>query len=152
LNYLFGSLKIQTGKDPNKLIQFFLETPKIQTSNSILFGNTKKVIQDYDTVFDNSIPFRKMTYYGLEYRACRACTLCLVTETPAPVTGAAADEYNLNVVDCNASVTVARPEVLNLSQWGSGGYPQRAGGKLERERCVWFSVASPGTAGNFFQK
>jgi hypothetical protein len=25
-----------------------------------------------------------------------------------PVTGAAADEYNLNVVDCNASVTVAR--------------------------------------------
>ena len=41
-----------------------------------------------------------------------------------PVTGAAADEYKLNVVDCNASVTVARPEVLNLSQWGSGGYPQ----------------------------
>jgi len=35
----------------------------------------------------------------------------------APVTGAAADEYhdNLNVVDCNASVTVARPAVLNLS-------------------------------------
>ena len=66
-----------------------------------------------------------MTYYGLrisEYRACRACTLCLGTETPAPVTGAAADEYNLNVVDCNASVTVARPAVLNLSQWGSGGY------------------------------
>jgi len=44
--------------------------------------------------------------------------------TPSPVTGAAADEYNLNVVDCNSSVTVARPEVLNLSQWGSGGYPQ----------------------------
>ena len=63
-----------------------------------------------------------MTYYGLripEYRACRACTLCLGTETPAPVTGAATDEYNLNVVDCNASVTVARPSVLNLSQWGS---------------------------------
>ena len=68
-----------------------------------------------------------MTHYGLrisEYRACRACTLCLGTETPAPVTGAAADEYNLNVVDCNASVTVARPEVLNLNQWGSGGYPR----------------------------
>ena len=67
-----------------------------------------------------------MTYYGLrisEYRACRSCTLCLGTETPAPVTGAAADEYNLNVVDCTASVTVARPAVLNLSQWGSGGYP-----------------------------
>ena len=67
-----------------------------------------------------------MTYYGLrssQYRSFRACTLCLGTETPAPVTGAAADEYNLNVVDCNASVTVARPAVLNLSQWGSG-YPQ----------------------------
>ena len=41
-----------------------------------------------------------------------------------PVTGAAADEYKLVVVLCNVSVTVARPEVLNLSQWGSGGYPQ----------------------------
>ena len=72
-----------------------------------------------------------MTYYGLrisEYRTCRACTLCLGTETPAPVTGAAADEYNLNVVDCNVSVTVARPSVLNLSRWGSGGYPQPPGG------------------------
>jgi len=68
-----------------------------------------------------------MTYYGLrssQYRAFRACTLCLGTETPAPVTGAVTDEYNLNVVDCNASVTVARPAVLNLSQWGSWGYPQ----------------------------
>ena len=75
-----------------------------------------------------------MTYYGLrisEYRACRACTLCLGSGclgAAAPVTGAAADEYNLNVVDCNASVTVARPAVLNLSQWGSGA----AGGKRER--------------------
>jgi len=57
-----------------------------------------------------------MTYYGLRISEYRACTLCLGTETPAPVTGAAADEYNLNVVDCNASVTVARPAVLNLSQ------------------------------------
>ena len=39
----------------------------------------------------------------------------------APVTEVAADQYNLNVVDCNTSVTVARPTVLNLSQWGSGG-------------------------------
>ena len=59
------------------------------------------------------------------------------TETPAPVTGAATDGYNLNVVDCNASVTVARPAVLNLRQRGSGGYPQpvfcpAAGGKRER--------------------
>ena len=42
----------------------------------------------------------------------------------APVTGAAADEHwhNLNVVDCDASVTVPR---LVLTEWGpgSGGYP-----------------------------
>ena len=33
----------------------------------------------------------------------------------APVTGAAADEYNLNVVDCNASVTVARRSSMSVS-------------------------------------
>jgi len=40
-----------------------------------MFGNTKQVIQDYDTVFDNSIPFRKndllrITYFtipGVQY-------------------------------------------------------------------------------------
>jgi hypothetical protein len=44
--------------------------------------NTKQVIQDYDTVFDNSIPFRKNDLLRItsEYRACRACTLCLGTE------------------------------------------------------------------------
>ena len=42
-------------------------------------------------------------------------------------TGAAADEYNLNVVDCNASVTVARPAVFHLS-----GVLPAAGGKRER--------------------
>ena len=50
-----------------------------------------------------------MTYYGLrisEYRASRDCTLCLGTEAagvsvPPPLTGAAADEHNLNVVDCD---------------------------------------------------
>jgi len=66
-----------------------------------------------------------MTYYGLrisEYRACRACTLCLGTEAAgvpagaaAPVTGAAADEYNLNVVDCNASVNHCRTPVFPQS-------------------------------------
>ncbi len=33
----------------------------------------------------------------------------------APVTGAAEDEYNLNVVDCNASVTVARRSSISVS-------------------------------------
>ena len=36
-----------------------------------IFGNTKEVIQDYDTVFDNSIPFRKndplrITYFRIQ--------------------------------------------------------------------------------------
>ena len=75
-----------------------------------------------------------MTYYGLrisEYRACRACTLCLGTEAAgvpagaaAPATGAVADEYNLNVVDCDASVTVPRLSSIPVLKWGSGGYPQ----------------------------
>ena len=39
----------------------------------------------------------------------------------APVTGAAADEYNLNVVDCNASVTVARRSSISVS--GGLGVP-----------------------------
>ena len=37
----------------------------------------------------------------------------------APVTGAAADEYNLNVVDCNASVTVARRSCISVSGGGT---------------------------------
>ena len=39
----------------------------------------------------------------------------------APVTGAAADEYNLNVVDCNVSVTVARRSSISVS--GGLGVP-----------------------------
>ena len=34
---------------------------------------------------------------------------------PGTVTGAAADEYNLNVVDCNTSVTVARRSSISVS-------------------------------------
>jgi hypothetical protein len=41
----------------------------------------------------------------------------------APVTGAAADEHNLDVVDC-ASVTVPRLSSIPVLKWGSGGYPQ----------------------------
>ena len=32
-----------------------------------IFGNTKQVIQDYDTVFDNSIPFRKNDPHWITY-------------------------------------------------------------------------------------
>ena len=41
----------------------------------------------------------------------------------APVTGAAADEHNLNVVDCDASVTVPRLSSIPVLKWGSGGTP-----------------------------
>ena len=61
----------------------------------------------------------------------------------AQVTGAAADEYNLNVVDCNASVTVARRSSISVSG-GLGGTPSRPEANVN-----WFSVASPGPAGNF---
>jgi hypothetical protein len=49
----------------------------------------------------------------------------------APVTGAAADEYNLNVVDCNASVTVARRSSISVSG-GLGGTPSRR----RQEQCA----------------
>ena len=95
--------------------------------------NTKQVIQDYDTVFDNSIPFRKndllrITYFripgvpGLHFVPWHRGSGCL--GAAAPVTGAAADEYNLNVVDCNASVTVARRSSISVSG-GLGGTPSR---------------------------
>ena len=72
-----------------------------------------------------TIPFpsAKMTHYGLrisEYRACRACTCAL-----AP----AADEYNLNVVDCNAlslSHAGLPSQSVGVCQWG---VPPAAGGK-----------------------
>ena len=44
----------------------------------------------------------------------------------------------------NASVTVARPAVLNLSQWGSGGYPQPPEANV---KDVYFPWPPPG---NFF--
>ena len=44
----------------------------------------------------------------------------------APVTGEAADEHNLNVVDCDASVTVPGTPVFHSSpEVGVWGYPQR---------------------------
>jgi len=102
-------------------------------------GNTKQVIQDYDTVFDNSIPFRKnlndllrITYFripgvpGLHFVPWHRGSGCLGHGAAAPVTGAAADEYNLNVVDCNASVTVARRSSTGISDSGGlGGTPSR---------------------------
>ena len=45
---------------------------------------------------------------------------CLGHGAAGPVTGAAADEYNLNVVDCNVSVTVARRSSISVSG-GLGG-------------------------------
>ena len=73
-------------------------------------------------------PFAKMTYYGklstnkqhtlslssvFQNTGRAGPALCALARgswclgDAAPVTGPAADEYNLNVVDCNTSVTVA---------------------------------------------
>ena len=92
-------------------------------------GNTKQVIQDYDTVFDNSIPFRKndplrITYFripgvpGLHFVPWHRGSWCL--GAAAPVTGAAADEHNLNVVDCNESVTVPRLASIPVPRSSNG--------------------------------
>ncbi len=83
-------------------------------------GNTKQGIQDYDTVFDNSFPFRKNDLHTTDYvfqNTGAAGPLRLHFQAwhrgsgcdgaAAPVTGAAADVYNLNVVDCNASLSHA---------------------------------------------
>ena len=61
----------------------------------------------------------------------------------APVTGAAADEYNLNVVDCDASVTVPRL----VLKWGSGGYPQPPEANVKDNGFPW---PPPGLLGFFF--
>ena len=51
----------------------------------------------------------------------------------APVTGAAADEHNLNGVDCDASVTVPRL----VLKWGSGGYPQPPEANVKDNGFPW---------------
>ena len=97
-----------------------------------IFGNSKQVIQDYDTVFDNSILFRindllRITYIripgvpGLHFVPWNRVSGCL--GAASPVTGAAADEHNLNVVHCDTSVTVARRSSIPVLKWGSGGFP-----------------------------
>jgi hypothetical protein len=83
-------------------------------------------------VFDNSIPFRKndllrITYFripGVHFVTWHQVSGCL--GAAAPVTGAAADEHNLNVVDCDASVTVPRlsSRAISVSASGGLGVPQ----------------------------
>ena len=81
-----------------------------------------------------------MTHTGLRISEYRACTLCLCLGTEAavppprsPVTGAAADEHNLNVVDCDASVTVPRL----VLKWGSGGYTQPPEANVKDNGFQW---------------
>jgi hypothetical protein len=54
----------------------------------------------------------------------------------APVTWSASDEYNLNVVDCNVSVTVAHRSSISVS--GGLGVPPAAGGKREIDRSSFY--------------
>jgi hypothetical protein len=59
----------------------------------------------------------------------------------APVTGAPADEYNLNVVDCNASVIVAPWSSISVS--GGLGVPQPPAPEANVNRdsdLKWFSL------------
>ena len=71
---------------------------------------------------DTQLPSTKYQVPGLHFVPWHRGSGCL--GAAAPVTGAAADEYNLNVVDCNASVTVARRSSISVSG-GLGGTPSR---------------------------
>jgi hypothetical protein len=102
-----------------------------QKKKLTIFGNTKQVIQTTTQYLTIRFPSAKMTYYGLrisEYRRAEPalCALARGSECfgAALVTGAVADEYNLNVVDCNASVTVARRSSISVS--GGLGQPPEA--------------------------
>ena len=61
---------------------------RTQKRKLTIFGNTKQVIQDYDTVFDNSIPFRKndplrITYFRIPGVPGPALQVCVfITEGP----------------------------------------------------------------------
>jgi len=73
---------------------------RTQKRKLTIFENTKQVIQDYDTVFDNSIPLRKNDLLRITYFRIPGLHFVPWHRDTRPVTGAAADEYNLNVVDC----------------------------------------------------
>ena len=72
----------------------------------------------------------------------------------APVTGAAADEHNLNVVDCDASVTVPRhsspevdPQPKALANVKDNGFPWPPPGLLgilrKTQFLRYYSVREP---------
>jgi hypothetical protein len=127
-----------------KKVFFRTDQKRSKKRKLTIFENTKQVIQDYDTVFevfDYSIHFRKndllrITYFripgvpGLHFVPWHRGSGCL--GAAAPVTGAAADEYNLNVVDCNASASVTVALRSSISVSGGLGVPPAAGGKRER--------------------
>ncbi len=69
-----------------------------------------------------------------------------VQSTKAPVTGAAADEHNLNVVDCDASATVPRLSSIPVLKWGSGGYPHPPEADVKDNGFPW---PPPGLLGIF---
>ena len=95
-----------------------------------------------------------MTYYGLRISEYRVPGLHFVPwhrgsgclGAAAPIIGAAADEHNLNVVDCDASVTVPRLSSIPVLKWGSGGYPQQPEANVKDNGFPW---PPPGLLGIF---
>ena len=57
--------------------------------------------------------------------------------------------YNLNVVDCDATVTVARLSSIPVLKWGSGGYPQPPEANVKDNGFPW---PPPGLLGTSRQK
>jgi hypothetical protein len=100
-----------------------------QTRKLTIFGNTKQVIQDYDTVFDNSILSAKMTHYGFSSVPCRDCRVCPRVSclgTKAGLPGTKAVPWH----QARQSITVIRPQKdLQLETLFLRGIPPAAGGK-----------------------
>ena len=97
---------------------------RVISTELTIFGNTKQVIQDYDTVFDNSIPFRKNDPLRI--------LECSVPALPAPrakagLPGTKAVPWHQG----RPNITVIRPQkALQLETLLGGlGVPPAAGGK-----------------------
>jgi len=121
---------------------------------------TQQVIQDYDTVFDNSIPFRKndllrITYFRIPVVPGTRLSLSYDRRSSISVSGGlggtpSSIQYSVMFVRGNGVIRRTQ-KVIQGDDNGHVGRPCEVslpGGK--RARCVWFSVASPGPAGNFF--
>jgi hypothetical protein len=120
---------------------------KVIFTKLTIFGNTKQVIQDYDTVFDNSIPFRKNDLVRIPSQSCawllKIQRLRIVISCEDKPEFWHAISSTLKTSPWFARRATER-QLDPSSLVGVWGYPQQPEANVK-----WFSVASPGPAGNF---